>query len=297
MALDNTVNVEITASVEGLKSGLNQAEKGVKNFGNSTDKMTQQTGKMDGAVKGAIPTLTSFSQVVQDAPYGIRGVANNITQLTSQFGYLSKAAGGTGPALKAMLSSLAGPAGILLAVSLVTSLMVSYGDELSNVGNESSNLAKKNEELVKSLDTTKTLLEAQIGTLDAQLSILEKQGESTEILLGKKIKLLETELLNLTQQKQGLALQIANTEQAGLQLTLAQKIANALSIARGGGIIEFEGLDRDELDKINELKTALADTETTIFKVIESIGKIKAPDVFDPKKTKTKVKIDILNKF
>ena len=69
---------------------LKQAEAGVKNFGNSTDKMAAQTNKMGGIVKGTVPTLTSFSQVVQDAPYGIRGVANNIQQLTMQFGYLSK---------------------------------------------------------------------------------------------------------------------------------------------------------------------------------------------------------------
>ena len=292
MANDNTLNVEITASVQGLKQGLNQAEKGVKGFGTATDKMTGQTNKMTGGlVKGAVPAMTSFSQVVQDAPYGIRGVANNITQLTMQLGHLSKNAGGTGAAIKAMGATLMGPAGILLVVSLITSLMVTYGDELANVGSESATLAKKNGELVESLGVTKTLLKAQIGTLDAQLSILEAQGVSTEELLSQKLKLLETELLTLTNQKHTLGLQIANTEQVGLQLTLAQKLANAFSIARGGGIIEFAGLDRDEIDKINELKTALANADTAIFKTIEAIGKIKAPEIFDPKKTKVKEKI------
>ena len=137
----NTVNVEITASVDNLKKGLAKAEKGVKNFGGATDKLTKTTAKnTKGMVRGAVPALTSFSQVVQDAPYGIRGVANNIQQLTMQMGHLSANAGGTKNALKAMVGSLVGPAGILLAVSLVTSLLVSYGGELKKLMSKQADL-------------------------------------------------------------------------------------------------------------------------------------------------------------
>lgn len=92
------------------------------------DKATAQLGKTTQV--NAVPALTSFSQVIQDAPYGIRGVANNITQLTSQFGYLSQSTGGAMGALKALGGSLLGPAGILFGVSLVTSALVTYGDQI-----------------------------------------------------------------------------------------------------------------------------------------------------------------------
>ena len=291
MANDNTVNVEITASVDGLKSGLKQAESGIKGFSTETDKMVSKTNKMAVAVKSnAVPTLTSFSQVIQDAPYGIRGVANNITQLTSQFGYLAKSSGGAGAALKAMLTSLTGPAGILLAVSLVTSLLVSYGDEIGRIGDKTAQLIKKNEELAKSFGDTKTVLDAQIGVLDAQLSILDKQGVSTEMLLGQKLKLLESSLLTLTNQKEALRLQIANTKAVGLELSLWEKIQNAISLSQGLGVTKFAGLDNEELAKIKELETSFYDTETAIYKTIEAIGKIKSPDIFDPKKNKDKDK-------
>jgi hypothetical protein len=109
MANDNTLNVEITSSVDGLKKGLVQADKGLKQFDTAAKKVTKTTAKMsNGVVKGAVPAMTSFSQVVQDAPFGIRGVANNIQQLTMQMGHLSANAGGTKKALAAMVGTLTG---------------------------------------------------------------------------------------------------------------------------------------------------------------------------------------------
>src|SRR5210317_1317328 len=98
---DGKLQVSITANVDGLKKGLVQADKGVKGFSKSTEQVAKSTQRMGKQLtRGTVPALTSFSQVVQDAPYGIRGVANNITQLTMQFGHLQKNAGGTKAALK-----------------------------------------------------------------------------------------------------------------------------------------------------------------------------------------------------
>ena len=123
---------------KALQQGAVTAAKGMNTLGKST--------------ANAVPTLTSFSQVIQDAPYGIRGVANNITQLTSQFGYLSKSAGGGVAALKLMGSSILGPAGVLFAVSAITSLMVSYDGQLFKSKTASEKLADANKKLRESLD-------------------------------------------------------------------------------------------------------------------------------------------------
>jgi len=205
MANDNTVNVEITASVAGLKSGLSQAEKGIKGFGTSTDKMTSKTNKMAGAVKAnAVPSLTAFSQVIQDAPYGIRGVANNITQLTSQFGYLSKSAGGSKAALKAMIGSLAGPAGILFAISAVTSLMVSYDKEIKNFifGTDESKVSidRLNDALREQINLRKLLKDelsvaTSIAVAEAKLAgkSLEEQYSVRKKYSEANIQILETQ--------------------------------------------------------------------------------------------------------
>lgn len=137
---------ETTIATNSLRKELSLLQRDQKGLLSSTGGVSKSFNNLNKSTANAVPTLTSFSQVIQDAPYGIRGVANNITQLTSQFGYLQKSAGGTGAALKGMLGTLAGPAGILLAVSAVTSLMVAYGDKLTFNTSATNKLAKATKE-------------------------------------------------------------------------------------------------------------------------------------------------------
>lgn len=209
MANDNTVNVEITASVEGLKSGLKQAESGIKGFSTETDKMVSKTNKMADTVKvNAVPAMTSFSQVIQDAPYGIRGVANNIQQLTSQFGYLSARTGGAGGAIKAMISSLSGPAGMLFAVSAITSLLVSYGDELFKTSKEVDNNTLANQRLN--------------DALRAQLELRKLLKD--ELSLATKIAVAEAKLAGKSAEEQ---FKISQTYEKARILTLEQQVNEA----------------------------------------------------------------------
>jgi hypothetical protein len=153
-------------------------------------------GKLGKGTANAVPAMTSFSQIIQDSPYGIQGVANNIQQLTMQFGYLSTKSGGATSAIKGMVKSLAGPAGILLAVSLVTSLLVAYGDQLFSSGNKAKKLKKDQDKLTKSLEDYEYALEAVAqanlqGQKDAtkeivNLSLLSKQLNNTSLSLSDR---------------------------------------------------------------------------------------------------------------
>lgn len=71
----------------------------------------------------AANSLTDFSRVIQDAPYGIIGVSNNITQLAEGFGRLKTQTGSTKAALSAMVGSLAGGGGLGLAISVITTAL------------------------------------------------------------------------------------------------------------------------------------------------------------------------------
>ena len=158
------LSVQIGADINDLIKKLDLTEKQLKeleassrkagiSFDRNLSKATSSVANLGNTTKGnAVPALNEFSRVIQDAPYGIQGVANNITQLTTQFGYLSKNAGGTKAALKAMVGTLTGPAGILLAISAVTSLMVSYGDEMLNLISGNDALAKSQKEVNKALN-------------------------------------------------------------------------------------------------------------------------------------------------
>jgi len=290
MANDNTVNVEITASVAGLKSGLSQAEKGIKGFGTSTDKMISKTNKMAGAVKtNAVPSLTAFSQVIQDAPYGIRGVANNITQLTSQFGYLSKSTGGAGNALKAMIGSLTGPAGILLAVSLVTSLLVSYGDELANIGSASGKAAEKQKLLAESLESTSSVLGAQVDALDAQIKLLKAQKIPIKELLSDKLKLLEADLQTTVQQRTALVNQLEFIKAKSSELSLTQKIFSLAAKLRGLPETQVAGIDKEEQKAIDEIEVSISNATKSIADLSLAIGQIRSPEIFNPEKVKKNI--------
>lgn len=135
------------------------------------------TGRMANLGKvtrvNAVPAMTSFSQIIQDAPYGIQGVANNIQQLTMQLGWLSTSAGGTTKAMKAMLASLAGPAGVLFAVSLVTSAWVKYEDQIKSFFGAVSSLTKAQQEYNANA-------QAEISTLNALLGVARDETLNKE---------------------------------------------------------------------------------------------------------------------
>ena len=107
-----------------LSTDLSQTNKSIRSLANNS---MPELGK---STANAVPAVTEFSRVIQDAPFGIQGVGNNIQQLTAVFGNLSRQTGGSSAALKEMLKALTGPAGVLFAVSVITSALTVFGDKL-----------------------------------------------------------------------------------------------------------------------------------------------------------------------
>jgi hypothetical protein len=97
--------------------------------------MRQEMGKSAGASNQAVNALGNVSRVAQDASYGFMGIANNLNPLFESFQRLQASSGGTGNALKQMGAALTGPAGIGLAIGVVSSLIVSFGDDLTDFVN------------------------------------------------------------------------------------------------------------------------------------------------------------------
>lgn len=110
LGLDTT---EINSQIKDAKANLNNLKTAVKDTGQSFASATPK-------VVNAGNTLTQFSRIAQDAPFGIIGIGNNITATAESFSYLKAQTGSTGGALKALASSIAGTGGILLGVSLLT---------------------------------------------------------------------------------------------------------------------------------------------------------------------------------
>lgn len=110
VGLDTT---EINSQIKDAKASLNSLKSTVKDTG-------QTFASAAPKVANAGNTLTQFSRIAQDAPFGIIGIGNNITATAESFSYLKAQTGSTGGALKALASSITGTGGILLGVSLLT---------------------------------------------------------------------------------------------------------------------------------------------------------------------------------
>ena len=143
-----TLKITITADNQQAVKNIQETVTATTNLGNAFKKLPNSSGQ-------ATMALSNLSRVAQDAPYGFMGIANNINPLLESFQRLQASSGSTGKALKAMGSVLMGPAGIGLAVGVVSSLFVSFGDEILNFITQSSgaeaSLSKLNETMSKNV--------------------------------------------------------------------------------------------------------------------------------------------------
>ena len=126
--LDKSIS-STKSKLDGLKSSLNTTSVAANTFNKAT-------------VNGS-NTLTQFSRIAQDAPFGIIGIGNNLTATAESFSNLSRSAGGATNALKAVGSSLLGGGGVLLAISLVTTGLTYMSQSGLTVGDVFDKLSGK----------------------------------------------------------------------------------------------------------------------------------------------------------
>lgn len=131
----------------------------------------------------ATNALSNLSRVAQDAPYGFIGIANNLNPLLESFQRLQIRSGSTTEALKSMAAGLVGPAGIGIALGVVSSLAVTFSDEIAAffIG-PTEKLKKFREELNKlNQDIYKIVGEAQSNrTIGLNLVNIISGGNPTQ---------------------------------------------------------------------------------------------------------------------
>lgn len=154
-------NNELRKSIEANVSVLNKAALSANTF-------VDVNGDLQQSSKQTTFALTNLNYIVQDLPFGFIGISNNISPLFQSFKDLTIQTGSTRAALAALGSAMIGPQGIFLAISVVTSLIVAFGDKLFSLGGEAK---KANDDLFGLSKTTKELADA-IGKETAELDRL-----------------------------------------------------------------------------------------------------------------------------
>jgi len=147
------IEIPIGAPLGQLDKDLKGAESKLKGFAAEASK---SAGVLGGAVvKGsnsAAFALTNLGRVAQDAPFGFIGIQNNLNPLLESFSRLKAETGGTGSALKALGSSLIGPAGLGIALSVVSAGILFYQQYQQRANKEVTVAKKVTDEYINSLN-------------------------------------------------------------------------------------------------------------------------------------------------
>lgn len=124
----------------------------------------------------AANALTNLGRVAQDAPFGFIGIQNNLNPLLESFQRLKAETGSTGNALKSLAGSLIGPAGLGLALSVGSGLLLAFGDKLFKTDNAAKQAAESMGKLRES--AAKELVEFKKLTIvaaDANIPLVQRK--------------------------------------------------------------------------------------------------------------------------
>ena len=161
------IEIPIGAPLGQLDKDLKGAESKLKGFAAEASKTAGVLG--GSTVKGANSAafaMQNLGRVAQDAPFGFIGIQNNLNPLLESFARLKQESGSTGGALKALGSSLIGPAGLGIALSVVSSAVLFY-QQYQQRANKTTNDAKKAAD--EYINTLGQLQQAQLkGATSAQ---------------------------------------------------------------------------------------------------------------------------------
>jgi hypothetical protein len=260
------IGANVTSAVQGLnqvQAELDQTSKDASAFGNSVDKAAAKLRALPNVTGQATSTLTNFSRVVQDAPFGIIGIANNIDPLVQSFNQLKVSTGSATGAFKALIGQLAGPAGIALGISVVTSLLVKYGDKLFAASAASKELAEQSKKAAEAQKQIITQLGQERAEVDKLIILINNEnttrGQKEAIL--KKLQQISPQYFGDLKNEAGLvdsltqaykrytASLVAKSEVATLTRQLDEISASILELEKQGATTEVidlglkQGLD------------------------------------------------------
>jgi hypothetical protein len=174
-----------TIEINMLNTEIKALNTQISAYGNALQKAGKPVGD-------ASQALVNFSRIAQDAPFGMMGIANNLNPMVESFQRLAATEGGTKKALAAMVSGLTGPAGIGVAIGLLSALLSTYSKE---IGNFFKGAAGELEDFIKKIND----LNQELFKIAAKAEARQIKGEVLVGIIGSKddLKQRETALAEL----------------------------------------------------------------------------------------------------
>lgn len=241
---DAELKVRIEAELSKFANGLKKGSSDTQQFATTVDailKRVSDTAKRTGDTLGgayakgsaqAAFATTNLSRVLQDAPFGFIGIQNNLNPLLESFGQLRKEAGSNSAALKALGSSLIGPAGLGLALAAVSAGILLYNEYQRKASKETKAVVDANKELAESIKSISEVQQEGRKNASAELSNLQtlyKATQNVNIPQQERLKIAKELLEKYPTYLKGLT---AEGVLAGEAATEYTKLTNAI-LAKG----------------------------------------------------------------
>ena len=117
----------------------------IENLAKSTEGLKYKFQDVKKGTGEATNAMINFSRLAEDSAYGIRGAANNINPFIESFSRLKEKAKDSGTTImQELIPTLIGPAGLAVAVSLISALYIKWSDYQNKAKKEAEELAKAN---------------------------------------------------------------------------------------------------------------------------------------------------------
>jgi len=181
---------ENTAAIAQMDETARQTSQGLQQVSKS-----QQNLRLSGSRANLV--LMDTGRIIQDMPFGLRGVANNIDPFIQSLQRARAETGSWRQVLTGLMGSLTGPAGIAIAVSSVTSILVSFGPQIAEFFNIFEEGGKKVDKASDELDSfigrrTQALIDEAL-----QLDVFQDKGPFDTTQLEAQMRLISETLSTL----------------------------------------------------------------------------------------------------
>lgn len=223
------------------------------------------------SINSASYALNDLSRIAQDAPYGFIGISNNINPLVESFGRLRAESTSNVDALKKMLASLTGPAGVGLAFGLLSAAISFASVGLSRWIQTSEKAKAAIDEQKKALDSIYTSEAKEATQVSTMIAVLNNENETRNRKLEaiKKLQAINPEVFK--------GLKLENDTVVGLTAAYDAYIKNIEKSVRVK-IIQ-QRLEEVYAKLIKTNGAALTESEKAISDGLANITKNRANDL------------------
>jgi hypothetical protein len=248
----------------------------------------------------AAAALTNVGRVAQDLPFGFVGIQNNLNPLLESFQRLKAETGSGKAALAALGQSLIGPAGIGIALSVVSSAILIFQNGIAGFNSKTKEAKDKTEEFLKTLKSVAQVADEATGSQAgdiAQVQALANVITNTNNAYSQRKRALE-ELqqvnknyfgdLKLEENQMGILTARVNEY---TQALVAQAVLKGFTDEISRVSVELAKQDRilrSNADEVNRLRVALENTK-------KSETSLTGEDRISEKYVKTKNALDDAN--